>query len=82
MNQYEFDRLMAQVNEINVVDTRQHDEAFFMPPTHAYVIPQAQAFVMPTTQDIVIPPGQAYVVPPTQDFVVPSTPRTPILRKR
>ena len=66
MNQYEFDRLMEQVDSINVVDTRQHDEDFVMPPTQAYVIP----------------PTQAYVIPSAQDFVVPSTPRTPILRKR
>jgi hypothetical protein len=82
MNQHEFDRLMAQVDDINVVDTRQHDEAFFMPPTQAYVMPPTQAYVMPPTQAYVIPSAQAYGMPPTQDFAVPPTPRTPILRKR
>jgi hypothetical protein len=74
MNQIEFDRLMAIVDDINVVDTRQHDEAIVMPPTQAYVMPPTQAYVIPS--------AQAYVVPPTQDFAVPPTPRTPILRKR
>ena len=74
MNQYEFDRLMEQVDSINVVETRQHDDDFVLPPTQSYVLPPTQAYA--------IPPAQAYVIPSTQDFAVPSTPRTPILRKR